>query len=212
METNRRIYCAGPFYSPEDQFQLEEIGSMLTSYDFLTYIPHKHVLYQNYISCLKSGKKKADILSRCVFACNLYHLIELCQGVVFSLNGRVPDEGGNITAAISFIVGKPVILYKKDIRGKVAGDDNAMITGLGYRFRNTTRVKDIPKTLLQAMAEMEKLKNGYELPLNVLTAVEFGKTVQEFLNFKDASELDMAMLDEIITMCENSEWYNKFIV
>jgi len=211
MQKNK-IYCAGPFFSPEDRFQVEEIASTLKSHDFSVYCPHEHALYKHYMAYLKSGREKKDILSRAIFACNLYHLIELCQGVVFSLNGRVPDEGGNITSAIAFIVGKPVVLYKKDVRAKLAGDDNAMITGLGDRFKNITRLEEIPKTLSRAMAEKENKSHSYRLPLNVQSAVEYGRDVQEFLSEKQADLMDEKVAEKIIEMCEKSEWYKKFII
>jgi len=208
----KQIYCAGPFYSPEDRFQLEEVASTLSKGRFSSYIPHEHVLYKHYLEILQSNQKKKDILSRSLFACNLYNLIELCDGVVFTLNGRVPDEGGNITAAISFITGKTVILYKNDFRSKIEGDDNAMITGMSYGFKNIKRLENVPKILTRVMKKMDKQNNNYDLPLNIKAALEFGKTVEDLLKVKNVSHLDTKIVNDIITRCEKSDWYNKYVI
>jgi len=214
MTMDGRIYCAGPSFSPEDCIQLAEIASTLNNKGLMTYIPHEDGLYSHYIEYIKSGGQRAPILSRAVFACNVFNLIERCNGVVFGLNGRVPDEGGIITAAISYIVGKPVVLYKMDIRSKIAGDDNAMITGLSYKFRKVSKLKKIPVELNKAMAGAAQKSSPYQLPLNVKTAVALGRSIQEMIDQKITNDMSKKSkaLEEIIDLCEASEWYQKFVI
>jgi nucleoside 2-deoxyribosyltransferase len=214
MIMDKRIYCAGPSFSPEDCTQLADIETMLKTQGLMTYLPHKDGLYAHFIEYLASSRQRAPLLSRAVFACNVFNLIECCDGVVFSLNGRVPDEGGIMTAAISFIVGKPVVLYKMDIRGKIAGDDNAMITGLSCKFKSISKLKQIPLEIKRAMAKMAKKNSPYQYPLNVKTAVELGGRIQEVIDQKFSNEMDNQpqVLEEIMDLCEESEWHQKFAI
>src|SRR5439155_25501198 len=79
-----------------------------------------------------------DLLQRAIFALDLYELLENSDAVVANLNGRVPDEGTIVEAAVAWHAGKALVLYKADARAPIDGSDNPidgsdnpMLTGLG---------------------------------------------------------------------------------
>jgi hypothetical protein len=47
------------------------------------------------------------------------------------MNGRVPDEGAVAEAAMAWMAGKGIVLYKSDSRSVIQGDDNELVLGLG---------------------------------------------------------------------------------
>lgn len=86
------------------------------------------------------------MLARAVFSLDTFELLNRADAVVVNLNGRVPDEGAVVEAALAWHSGKALVLYKKDARSKLAGEDNPMITGLG-RFCVCSSIADLPTTI-----------------------------------------------------------------
>lgn len=153
-----RIYCSGPLFCAEEVGGMTAIARTLEHAGFDTFLPHRDGL-EPYV--LRFGN---SVLSQMVpgvrggvdyaiFALDVYELIERCDAVVCNLNGRVPDEGMIVEAAIAFTVGKPVILYKADSRAPFGGHDNAMLTALA-RGDIEDRVDRLPGRVQQVLGEV----------------------------------------------------------
>lgn len=149
----KTVYCTGPFYSAEERQLLGETVVLLHSLGFDTCCPSTDGLETACGSPLPGMKNAAGLMARAAFALNLHCCIELCDACLFLMNGRVPDEGGVVTAAIAFACGKPVVIYKRDHRTVFHGWDNSMITGLAFSGRTVLRPDGIGKALTRAMKE-----------------------------------------------------------
>ena len=69
-------------------------------------------------------------MHRAIFALDAYQVVVGCGSLVCNINGRVPDEGAVAEASMAWTLGKPVVLYKQDIRTAVSGRDNPLVAGL----------------------------------------------------------------------------------
>ncbi len=152
------VYLAGPAYSPEEVHALEIIAAQLERNGWEVYLPATQGLERD---CLPGGGDAPrgnnvfffrDVLERAAFALEIYQVVERCDALVFSLNGRVPDEGGVFKTAVAFAAGKTLVLYKRDHRSKLHGNDNAMIPGLSFGFRNVKKAKKLAAELDAAAA------------------------------------------------------------
>ncbi len=77
------------------------------------------------------AKERASaIINSAIFSFDIYKLLHWSKVIVANLNGRVPDEGTIVEAALAWHAGKGVVLYKNDARSLFDGDDNPMVTGL----------------------------------------------------------------------------------
>jgi len=130
-----KIYCSGPLFCAEEVAGMQAIASSLESAGMRTFLPHRDGLEPWVMrlanlpgqEMLPGVRRRVD---QAIFALDVYQLAQACDALVFNMNGRVPDEGGIVEASIAFAIGKPVILYKKDIRAPFGGQDNARLLGL----------------------------------------------------------------------------------
>jgi nucleoside 2-deoxyribosyltransferase len=152
-----RIYCSGPLFCAEEAGAMTAIAQTLERAGFDTFLPHRDGL-ESYVlrfssytlpHLLPQLRRSVD---RAVFALDVYELVDRCDAVVCNLNGRVPDEGMIVEASIAFTVGKPVVLYKADLRAPFAGHDNAMLAALGSGGIED-RVDRLPVRVRQAIAD-----------------------------------------------------------
>lgn len=77
-------------------------------------------LHENGLSPIEASK----VIDRSIFCLDVYKLLSWSDGVVINLNGRVPDEGTVVEAALAWHAGKPLVLYKNDSRAPFLGRDN----------------------------------------------------------------------------------------
>ncbi len=113
------------------------IAHALEQAGYSTFLPHRDGL-EPYV--LRFGKSAMSGLipgarggvDYAIFALDVYELVQACDAVVCNLNGRVPDEGMIVEASLAFAIGKPLVLYKNDVRAPFGGADNAMLTALGH--------------------------------------------------------------------------------
>ncbi len=192
------VYLAGPAYSPEETQGLETLAARLEGAGWEAYLPATQGLERD---CLPRGGDAPrgnnvfffrDVLERAAFALEIYQVVERCDALVFSLNGRVPDEGGVFKTAVAFAAGKPLILYKRDHRSKLHGNDNAMIPGLSFAFRNVRKAKKLPAALDAAVTRAASYhdtpyKTGSIPPL-VRLLVAQGRQVWELLPHRTAPD------------------------
>ncbi len=151
-----RIYCSGPLFCAEEVGGMQAIANTLESAGMRTFLPHRDGLEPWVMrlanlpgqEMLPGVRRRVD---QAIFALDVYELVQACDVLVFNMNGRVPDEGGIVEASIAFAVGKPVILYKNDIRAPFGGQDNAMLLGLtdGHLVQDLAKLPDRVRQLVK---------------------------------------------------------------
>lgn len=173
-----RIYCSGPLFCAEEVGGMSAIARILEEAGFQTFLPHRDGI-ESYV--MKLGKSPWSsaipaVRSRvdyAIFSLDVYELIEKCDAVVCNLNGRVPDEGMIVEAAIAFAAAKPLVLFKDDIRAPFGGFDNSMLTGL-TRGKIVKRLQEIPMALTEALSKKGETASLSE---DLKKAVSHGKRI-----------------------------------
>lgn len=135
---------------------MAEIAACLERAGFSTFLPHRDGLefakLKPALHARGLGEREASlVLARAVFSLDTFELLQKADAVVVNLNGRVPDEGAVVEAALAWHSGKALVLYKHDSRSKLSGEDNPMITGLG-RFTTCSRIAELPDALRVELA------------------------------------------------------------
>jgi nucleoside 2-deoxyribosyltransferase len=147
-----RIYCAGPLFNPPERREMEEIATALERAGHETYLPQRDGLELARLEPIIAGVAEphlaSNLLHRAIFNFDIFKLLSWSEGVVANLNGRVPDEGTVVEAALAWHSGKALVIYKHDSRAAFAGRDNPMLTGL-----TDGQIAGTPTDLLQHMGE-----------------------------------------------------------
>lgn len=133
------------------------IAGVLERAGHTTFLPHRDGLEayvlrlgDSALSSLLPGARA--LVDRAIFSLDVYELVERCEAVVCNLNGRVPDEGMVVEAAIAFAVGVPVVHYKADARAPFGGVDNAMLTSLSAGGAEA-RLERLPARVSSALSQ-----------------------------------------------------------
>lgn len=169
-----RIYCAGPLFTPHERAEMAAIAESLAQAGFGVFLPHRDgfVFADVYAELLRGGYERdeaAPMVQRAIFWLDAYEVLAGCQGLVFNLNGRVPDEGGVAEAAMAFTAGLPVVLYKDDSRSAIQGYDNPLVSGLGGFVRVAT-VPEIPYAFTQLFRSRPRVAPALSPALRPLLA------------------------------------------
>jgi nucleoside 2-deoxyribosyltransferase len=187
------VYCSGPLFCPEEIGAMTAIAKVLEQSGYATFLPHRDGMEAHVMRFLNSPLganilKSRQVVDRLIFALDVFQIIERCECIVVNTNGRVPDEGAVAEAAIAFMAGKPVVLYKNDCRSVFRGRDNSMVTGLAAG-PVVGRLADIPKAVQKVCAagqEKSAADAAKDLPLNVAGTVALGKKVWRLMEFLGA--------------------------
>ncbi|WP_375509189.1 nucleoside 2-deoxyribosyltransferase [uncultured Caballeronia sp.] len=170
-----RVYCAGPLFNPSERAEMESIASTLELSGFSTFLPHRDGLEFAQIKpalerCGASPSEAARIIDKAIFALDTYQLLRRCDVVVANLNGRVPDEGTIVEATLAWHSGKPLVLYKTDVRSMLSGSDNPMVTGLGD-FETINDLSVLPAAIERVVAlhSSGKVSGTMELGASIAT-------------------------------------------
>jgi nucleoside 2-deoxyribosyltransferase len=177
MEKNR-IYCSGPLFCAEEVGGMNAIAKVLEDAGFQTFLPHREGL-EAYIMRFGNSSFPSTIsairtrIDYAIFSLDVYELIERCGAVVCNLNGRVPDEGMIVEAALAYAAGKPLVFFKDDARAPFGGYDNSMLTCLvhGKILRN---IKELPSALNQEISQKTDLTT---LSNDLKKAISYGKRI-----------------------------------
>lgn len=166
-----RVYCAGPLFNSPEKMEMESIAGHLERAGYSVFLPHRDGIELSRIEPSPSETSEDESSTRAalgkgIFALDVYELLDRADAVVANLNGRVPDEGTVVEAALAWHAGKAVILYKQDARSVLQGSDNPMLGGLG-KFRVVTEMKALP-----AAVEAELRRNRRS---NVTKIVSLGR-------------------------------------
>ncbi len=175
-----RIYCAGPLFNRAEQEEMAEIARTLEEAGFSVFLPHRDgfLFSDAYREFLRGGYDSAEstrMIQPAIFCLGVSEIVSGCQGLVLNMNGRVPDEGAVAEAAMAWMAGKAVVLYKSDSRSLIHGDDNALVLGLGsfvkvstvpeiaYAFRQLVRAWRPGKSPLMSPAVKQAVEQGRRL-------------------------------------------------
>lgn len=146
-----KIYCAGPLFNPLERQEMATIATTLEALGHTTFLPQRDGLELSRLESqlLEKGISVEDAskaIDSAIFCLDVYQLLSWSDAVVANLNGRVPDEGTVVEAALAWHAGKALVLYKRDSRAPFFGRDNPMLTGLGA-FKIVTCIDDLGDAL-----------------------------------------------------------------
>jgi nucleoside 2-deoxyribosyltransferase len=177
-----RIYCSGPLFCAEEVGGMNAIAKVLEDAGFQTFLPHRDGL-EAYIMRFGNSSFPSTIsviranIDYAIFSLDVYELIERSNAVVCNLNGRVPDEGMIVEASLAYAVGKPLVLFKDDVRAPFGGYDNSMLTSL-VRGKIVKKLKELPSALKQ---EMSQKKDLMPLSGDLKKAISYGKRISSVM-------------------------------
>jgi nucleoside 2-deoxyribosyltransferase len=183
MEKNR-IYCSGPLFCAEEVGGMSAIAKVLEDAGFQTFLPHRDGL-ESYVMHFGNSSLPSTIsaihtrVDYAIFSLDVYELMERCGAVVCNLNGRVPDEGMIVEASLAYAAGKPLVLFKDDIRAPFGGYDNSMLTSLVHG-KIVKKLKELPSVLKQEMSQKIDL-----MPLSgdLKKAISYGKRISSAMEY-----------------------------
>jgi len=162
-DRQKLIYCSGPSYSQEERDGLLKISSKLESSDFKTFVPFRDGIEYRALQLIKSSEVKAEeslqlltVFTKAIFAMDIYQIVRRCDGLVFNMNGRTPEEGSVFKTSLAYSTGKPLVLYKNDNRSIFHGSDNTMITGLSDSFSTVKKLDRLPRALSESIKKARK--------------------------------------------------------
>jgi hypothetical protein len=125
---------------------------------------------------------------------DVYELIERCSAVVCNLNGRVPDEGMIVEAALAYAVGKPLVLFKDDLRAPFGGYDNSMLTSL-VRGIIVDKITNLPVALMNMISQKT---DSVFLSSDLKKAISNGKRISSILESLPEKMFKKKWSDEVI--------------
>src|SRR2546425_4087678 len=127
-----QVYCAGPLFNELERREMGDIAQVLEAAGYTTFLPHRDGL--EFARLLPELQHIAPtpaagdiILQKAIFSLDVFQLLSCSDAVVANINGRVPDEGTVVEAALAWLAGKALILYKNDSRSVLSGSDNPML-------------------------------------------------------------------------------------
>lgn len=187
-----RVYCAGPLFNKKEKEEMQELACALEDQGFEVFLPQRDGLELTRCvdTLVKAGTSRevaGKLLSRAIFALDVYQVIERCDAIVANLNGRVPDEGAVSEAAMAWCCGKTLIGYKSDMRSVFLGQDNPLVTGL-FNFTLVSEIEDVPVRLSEmlpnptlvdrkAEARKEEMREHLELGGKIWKAMEAKESI-----------------------------------
>jgi nucleoside 2-deoxyribosyltransferase len=189
----RTVYCSGGLFCPEEVSAMEEIASALEDAGYSAYLPHRDGVeafvlnaVNNPLANLLIFRPIIRFMSKATFALDIFQILQ-CDYFVFNMNGRVPDEGGVVETGVAFAAGKPVVIYRNDMRATHGcnGNVNPVLMGASGTFETIDRVEDIPAALHSLEERLRPLgKSAYGIdnaPPFVRKVARFGKKVHRVI-------------------------------
>lgn len=179
-----RVYCAGPLFNRAEQAEMAGIAAALEGAGLRTFLPQRDgmVLDEVRRELLRGGYTASEagrMVQAAIFWLDSCEVLHDCQGLVANLNGRVPDEGAVAEAAMAWMAGKAVVLYKSDSRSLMHGVDNPLVAGLG-QFVTVSTISEVAYAFAQLFRKSAPQPAG-ALPTVVKSAVEHGRRLSAAL-------------------------------
>jgi len=191
------VYCSGPRFCPEETAGMSAIAKVLEDSGFITFLPHRDGI-ERFVTRFINTPLNVDLMGsrrkmdNAIFALDVYQIVKRCDCLVMNMNGRVPDEGAVAEAGIAFAAGKPVVLYKNDVRTIFKGGDNSMIRGLSA-CPPVSRLKMLPDVIRNIEPSAANISG------RLLKAVNYGEKIWSFLKHVPSSGLNTKEQNEIIS-------------
>ena len=151
-----KIYCAGPLFNEPEKEEMAAIAAQLESAGHETFLPQRDGFELSEVGRELDALQMDsididDLLHRAIFCLDVYKLLGWSEAVVANLNGRVPDEGTVVEAALAWHARMPIVLYKNDARAPFRGADNPMLSCLAA-LRTVAAIADLPQALSDQLA------------------------------------------------------------
>ncbi|HSD51579.1 MAG TPA: nucleoside 2-deoxyribosyltransferase [Candidatus Methylomirabilis sp.] len=182
--TGYRIYCAGPLFNRPEREEMAEIARTLEGAGFSAFLPHRDsfVFEEVHREFLRGGydaTAASRMIHQAIFWLDAYEVLKGSQGLVLNMNGRVPDEGAVAEAAMAWMAGKAIVLYKSDSRSLIQGDDNSLVLGLG-NFVKVSTVPEIAYAFTQVFRR-RRPEEASSIPQVVRKSVDAGRRLSKLL-------------------------------
>lgn len=194
-----RIYCSGPLFCAEEIGGMSAIAKVLEDAGFQTFLPHRDGM-EGYVLRFSNSSFPSTVsgirtrIDYAIFSLDVYELIERCSAVVCNLNGRVPDEGMIVEAALAYAAGKPLVLFKDDLRAPFGGYDNSMLTSL-VRGIIVDKITDLPVALMNMIS---RKTDSVPLSSDLKKAISNGKRISSILESLPEKMFKKKWSDEVI--------------
>jgi hypothetical protein len=153
-----RVYLAGPLFNLAERRFNVELNRLIKRLGFETYFPQEDA---GVLDDLVRQGRDLHQARHYIFERNRDN-IETCDVVLFTLDGRVPDEGACIEAGIGYAMGKQVIGLKTDFRSGEPGGNNIMIDGI-LRYRVAGDLVTLAEMLSEVRDELLRRRGGGKL-------------------------------------------------
>ena len=175
----RTVYCAGPLFNEAERREMCRIAQALNKSGLKTFLPHSDgmefsKLYPVLVSSGHDPLDAGQILHKAIFAMDVYQVAQGCGSMVFNMNGRVPDEGAVAEATMAWMLGKPVVIYKEDVRSMITGRDNPLVVGQ-TDFKVVTRIDQLAGELEARMSAPFDAAATVPCPPHLAQTVELGR-------------------------------------
>jgi hypothetical protein len=146
---------------------MNRIAGALAAAGFEPFVPHADGMeFAQLHPYLADAGYDADevgrFLHQAIFALDTYQVVCGCGSLALNMNGRVPDEGAVSEAAMAWMLGKPIVIFKADCRSKVAGRDNPLVAGLAD-FETIEELDQLGPRLAERYIELAP-EQEHELP------------------------------------------------
>jgi nucleoside 2-deoxyribosyltransferase len=185
--TSPMVYCSGPLFCPEELGVMADIAQTLEEAGYRTFLPQRdgvEAFVMNQVNAPLANawifKPIQTMVNKAIFALDIYQIVEGCDGFVFNMNGRVPDEGGVVETAMAFACGKPLVIYRNDLRSLADGQPHPMLIAAAQAVVDDVRY--IPAALARIAADQTiacTIPTG--LPPQVRSTVAFGRRIWKLL-------------------------------
>ena len=207
-----RIYCAGPLFNQSERQEMESIARVMTDAGHAVYLPHRdglefRLVHEVLVQRGFAEAHAAAFLHEAIFALDVYQLVVECDGIVWNLNGRTPDEGAVSEAAIGWALGMPLVAWTDDVRSLIAGRINPLLAGL-VCFRTVEQLEDLPAAL-EAEFELQPPGGGNRpgeaagtLPPRARDAVDRGRQLWQTMRHDGRAPDDEAIADAVTELFE----------
>ncbi len=181
------VYCSGPLFCPEEFGVMADIAQILEDAGYRTFLPQRdgvEAFVMNQVDAPLANawifKPIQTLINKAVFALDIYQIVERCDCFVFNMNGRVPDEGGVVETAVAFACGKPLVIYRNDLRSLAGGQPHPMLMAAAQAVVDD--IRQIPAALARIAADQKAARAiPAALPPQVRRTVAFGRRVWKLL-------------------------------
>ena len=183
-----KFYVTGGIFNNAERRELDEISDIIEMSGFDTYVPHRDgfefVKLNPVFKEMGLTELEAEqLLGKIIFTNDVFQVINLA-GVVFNMNGRVPDDGATVESSITWMTGNLLCIYKDDCRCLIDGIDNPLIDGL-VNFNKVNEKSEIPG-FIASWLEMNEVptidQKIKKLASNVLNVYRLGEEFDRLNN------------------------------